>query len=59
MDLVFKLLGAAAYAAAERYLANSPGVVRLTFSSVDWADRIVATSSSNAELWFRAQFTGP
>ena len=33
---------------AERYFANRAGVTMLTRASVDWADRMVATSSSSA-----------
>src|SRR5215213_8328592 len=36
---------------------NSPGVIWLTTTSVDWADRMVATSSSQAERWSRAVVT--
>src|SRR6266513_3612146 len=37
------------------YFANSAGVTILTRASVDWAERIVATSSSSALLWRNAQ----
>src|SRR6184192_3525784 len=36
---------------AERYFANRAGVTMLTRASVDWADRMVATSSSSALSW--------
>src|SRR6202044_825542 len=39
------------------YLRKSSGVTRFTFTSVDWADRMVATRSSQALVWVRAQVT--
>src|SRR5437763_11928457 len=39
----------------ERYFANRAGVTRLTRASVDWADRMVATSSWSALSWRSAQ----
>src|SRR5262247_1301064 len=47
---------AAAYSAAFRYFANNAGVTMFTRASVDWADRIVATSSSSGLAWSRAHF---
>ena len=41
--------GASAKSRALRYLANSSGVMRLTVSSVDWAERIVAINNCKAE----------
>src|SRR6266853_4270384 len=39
------------------YFSNSPGVTMFTRTSVDCADRIVATSNSHALRWVRAQVT--
>lgn len=38
------------------HLANRAGVVRLTMSSVHWAERITATSSSNGFPYTRSGF---
>src|SRR5438132_3821977 len=48
---------AAAMAWGVGYLWNSPGVTLLTITSVHWADKIVAISSSQALLWCSAQRT--
>src|SRR5579864_5812209 len=47
----------AANACTVGYLRNNSGVTRLTFTSVDCADKIVATRSSHAVVWVRAQVT--
>ena len=47
----------AAKASTVGYLRKSSGVTRLTLTSVDWAERIVATRSSHALVWVRAQVT--
>src|SRR5579863_8517905 len=47
----------AANAATVGYLRKSSGVTRFTFTSVDCADRMVATSSSHALAWVSAQVT--
>src|SRR5271169_1959497 len=39
------------------YFANNPGVTMFTRTSVDWAERIVATSNSHALRCVRAQVT--
>ena len=44
----------AAIAAGVGYLSNNWGVTMLTRTSVHWADRIVATSSSKALWWSNA-----
>lgn len=46
---------AAARSSAVGYRAKSAGVTRFTFASVDCADRIVATSNSNALRWSSSQ----
>ena len=48
---------AAARAAGVGQRRNSSGVTWLTTTSVDWADRMVATSSSQADRWSRAVVT--
>ena len=49
-----RLIGTAASAAGVEYLANSSFVTMFTRSSVHWAERIVAISSSNGVSWTSA-----
>lgn len=46
---------AAAIALGVGKALKSAGVTRLTRTSVHWADKIVATRSCHALLWWRAQ----